>query len=126
MKIVIAQSDVVTAYGWGMEIRLVYPRWPKLRNGPESHLPPHGPVFFAAAPPADVHVGFFDENVREVGFSDQCDPVCISCMLTCQMPRALQIADRFQPVYDYQHDFPDTRLIGRARRKWNRKASPTA
>jgi len=148
-----------------MKIRLIYPSWPKLRNQPEFHLPPHGPVVFAAALPASVQVDFFDENVQEVDFSDQCDLVCISCMLTCQMPRAFQIADRFremgkkvifggigtslhdqearqhadsiflgetegrmeavlrdfererlQPVYDYQHDFPDTGLIGPARR----------
>jgi len=148
-----------------MIIRLIYPYWPKLRNQPEFHLPPHGPVVFAATLPDSVEVDFIDENVQEVDFSDRCDLVCISCMLTCQMPRAFQIADRFremgkkvifggigtslhaqevlphadsvflgeaegrieavlrdfeqdrlQPVYDYQHDLPDTRLIGRARR----------
>ena len=32
-----------------MKLKIVYPRWPKLKNQPEFRLPPHGPVVFAAA-----------------------------------------------------------------------------
>jgi radical SAM superfamily enzyme YgiQ (UPF0313 family) len=81
-----------------MKIRLIYPRWPKLRNQPEFHLPPHGPVVFAAALPPSVQIEFFDENVQEVDFSPTCDLVCLSCMLTCQMPRGYAIADQFRAM----------------------------
>ncbi|MGD0767173.1 MAG: radical SAM protein [Tepidisphaeraceae bacterium] len=81
-----------------MKIRLIYPRWPKLRNQPEFHLPPHGPVVFAATLPQYVQIEFFDENVQEIDYSDGCDLVCISCMLTCQMPRGYAIADRFRAM----------------------------
>ena len=47
-----------------MNLKLIYPRWPKLRRQTEFHLPPHGPVCFAATLPADVHVSFTDENVE--------------------------------------------------------------
>lgn len=149
-----------------MKLRLIYPRWPKLRNQPEFHLPPHGPVVFAAALPPEVTVEFCDDHVQEINYDDACDLVAISCMLTCQMPRGWEIADRFRaqgmpvifggigtmlhaaetkahadsiflgevegrlarviedfqhgrlaPCYDHFHDFPDTRLIGPARRE---------
>jgi len=32
-----------------MKFRLIYPRWQKLARQTEFHLPPHGPVVFAAA-----------------------------------------------------------------------------
>ena len=148
-----------------MKLRLIYPRWAKLRNQPKFDLPPHGPVVFAATLPPHVQVDFFDENVQTVDFSDTCDLVGISCMLSCQMPRAFEIADVFRqmgktvifggigtalhsqeallhadsvflgeaegrmdqvlrdfekgqlkPVYDFLHIFPDTSLIGPARR----------
>ena len=148
-----------------MKIRLIYPKWPKLPNQPEFHLPPHGPVVFAATLPSWAEVEFFDEHVQAIDFSDSCDLVMISCMLSCQIPRGWEIADQFramgkkvifggiatalhsqetqlhadaifigeaegrteallrdfeqgklQKVYNYQHNFPDTNLIGPARR----------
>ena len=45
-----------------MKFRLIYPRWPKLRRQTEFHLPPHGPVVFAATVPDDVEIEFIDEN----------------------------------------------------------------
>jgi len=81
-----------------MRIRVIYPRWPKLRYQPEFHLPPHGPVVFAAALPSSLDIEFFDENVQEIDFSDGCDLICMSCLLTCQMPRAYEIADRFRAM----------------------------
>lgn len=81
-----------------MRMKIIYPKWPKLRNQPEFHLPPHGPVCFAAAVPEDVEVSFCDENVDELDFSSDVELVAISSMLTCQMPRAWAIADRFRSM----------------------------
>ncbi len=148
-----------------MKLKLIYPRWPKLPNQPVFNLPPVGPTVFAAALPEDVEVEFYDENVEEINFASECDLVAISCMLTCQTPRAFELADRFRadgktvlmggiaimlhseeaaphadsiflgeaegrmegvladfaagklkPVYNFLNDFPDTALIGPARR----------
>ena len=37
-----------------MKMHLIYPRWPKLDRQTEFHLPPHGPVVFAAAVPEEA------------------------------------------------------------------------
>jgi len=148
-----------------MKIKLIYPKWPKLKNQPEFNLPPHGPVCFAAALPRDIKLSFCDENVEELDFSDDADLICLSVMLTCQITRAWQIADQYRSMgkkvlfggiatmlhsqetlehadsiflgevegrvervlrdfkegcleqsYNFLHDFPDTKLIGTARR----------
>lgn len=148
-----------------MKVKLIYPKWPKLKNQPEFNLPPHGPVCFAAALPKDIDLSFCDENVEELSFVDDADLICMSVMLTCQMPRAWEIAGRYRAmgkkvmfggistmlhyeetlkhadsvflgeaegrmeevirdfregrlkkVYNFLHDFPDTKLIGSARR----------
>jgi len=79
-----------------MKMLLIYPRWPKLKNQPEFHLPPHGPVCFAATVPEEVELTFVDEHVQGIPFDADVDVVAISCMLTCQMPRGWEIADRFR------------------------------
>ncbi len=79
-----------------MKLKIIYPAWPKLKNQPEFHLPPHGPVCFAAALPPDVEVSFCDEHVQELVDGEHADLVAISCMLTCQMPRGWQIADSYR------------------------------
>ncbi len=148
-----------------MKLKLIYPKWPKLKNQPEFNLPPHGPVCFAAALPKDVEVYFCDENVEELSFTDDADLICLSVMLTCQIPRAWEISDRYRVIgkkvifggiatmlhyeetldhadsvflgeaegrmeeiiwdfregglkktYNFLHDFPNTKLIGSARR----------
>ena len=148
-----------------MKVKLIYPRWPKLKNQPEFHLPPHGPVCFAATVPGDVELTFCDEHVQPLDLNDSPDLVAMSVMLTCQMPRAWEIADQYRarkiPVifggiatmlhheevmkhadavflgeaegrfagvlddlrrgqlktlYNFLGDYPDTRLIGPARR----------
>ncbi|MFO7902334.1 MAG: cobalamin-dependent protein, partial [Pirellulaceae bacterium] len=81
-----------------MKLKLVYPKWPKLKNQPEFNLPPHGPVCFAAALPDDVEVSFCDENVSDLDFEQDADLVAISCMLTCQMPRGWEIADLYREM----------------------------
>ena len=79
-----------------MKFLLVYPAWPKLRFQTEFHLPPHGPVVMAAAIPSWVTVTFADENVEGVPFHESWDAVGISTMLTCQLPRAFEIAREFR------------------------------
>jgi radical SAM superfamily enzyme YgiQ (UPF0313 family) len=79
-----------------MKFKLIYPKWKKLERQTEFHLPPHGPVVFAATLPKEVEVVFVDENVQDIDFSDTPDFVGISIMLTCQIKRAWQIADIYR------------------------------
>jgi radical SAM superfamily enzyme YgiQ (UPF0313 family) len=79
-----------------MRFLLIYPKWPKLDRQTEFHLPPHGPVVFAATLPPDVEVVFVDENVQALDFDQPVDFVGISVMLTVQITRAWQIADTFR------------------------------
>ena len=79
-----------------LNLKLIYPRWPKLLHQTEFHLPPHGPVCFAATLPPEVGITFVDENVDPLAFDDSPDLVALSVMLTCQMPRAWQIADAYR------------------------------
>lgn len=79
-----------------MKMKLIYPKWPKMPNQQEFHLPPHAPVCVAAAVPDDVEIEFCDEHVDEINFNDTSDLVAISCMLTCQIPRAWEVADLYR------------------------------
>ena len=79
-----------------VRIKLIYPKWPKLERQTEFHLPPHGPICFAAAVPNDVELTFTDEHVEAIDFDEKTDLVAISCMLTCQIKRGWEIADRFR------------------------------
>lgn len=79
-----------------MKMELIYPRWPKLDRQTEFHLPPHGPVVFAAALPDEVEINFTDENLQTIDFDADCDLVSISTMLTSQLPRAFEIASEFR------------------------------
>ena len=81
-----------------MKLQLIYPRWPKLDRQTEFHLPPHGPVVFAAALPADIEVEFVDENVETLRFDADVDAVAISMMLTRQVKRGWQIADAYREM----------------------------
>jgi len=79
-----------------MKFKLIYPKWPKLSRQTEFHLPPHGPVVFAAALPEDVEIEFIDENLESIDFDDPVDFVGISMMLTLQVKRGWQIADIYR------------------------------
>ena len=79
-----------------MKFKLVYPKWAKLRRQTEFHLPPHGPVVFAATMPDEVQVDFIDENVESIDFDDPVDFVGISMMLTAQVTRGWEIADAYR------------------------------
>jgi len=79
-----------------MKFRLIYPKWTKLERQTEFHLPPHGPVVFAASLPDDVDVEFIDENLEIINFDDPVDFVGISMMLTIQVKRGWEIADIYR------------------------------
>jgi len=79
-----------------MKLKIVYPSWPKLERQTEFHLPPHGPVVFAATVPEDVDIIFKDDNVEQINFDEHVDLAAISTMLTCQLPRAFEIAAEFR------------------------------
>ena len=79
-----------------MKMKLIYPTWPKLERQTTFHLPPHGPVVFAATVPEDVEIIFEDDNVQDVDFDEPVDLVAVSTMLTSQLPRAFEIADTFR------------------------------
>ncbi len=81
-----------------MKLQLIYPAWPKLDRQTVFQLPPHGPVVFAATVPDEVDIVFNDENVDDVDYSCDADLIGISVMLTCQLPRALEIADKFREM----------------------------
>ena len=79
-----------------MKLKLIYPRWEKLRGQTTFNLPPHGPVVFAATLPDDVEVSFTDENVEAVQFDESCDLVAVSMMLSTQVKRGWEIAGEFK------------------------------
>jgi radical SAM superfamily enzyme YgiQ (UPF0313 family) len=79
-----------------MKFKLIYPKWKKLERQTEFHLPPHGPVVFAAALPDNVEVDFTDENVEPLDLGDSPDLVGISMMLTSQVKRGWEIADSYR------------------------------
>ncbi len=79
-----------------LKLKLIYPKWPKLDRQTEFHLPPHGPVVFAASLPEDVTIDFVDENLETIDFDSPADLVAISMMLTIQVKRGWEIADRYR------------------------------
>lgn len=79
-----------------MKFTLIYPKWKKLRGQTEFHLPPHGPVVFAATLPREVEITFIDENLETIDFNDQADLIGISMMLTSQLKRGWEIADEYR------------------------------
>src|ERR1035437_3517337 len=79
-----------------MKMKLIYPKWPKLSRQTEFHLPPHGPVCFAATIPDSIKISFCDENLEALDFNEDVDLVAMSVMLTCQIPRAWEIADTYR------------------------------
>lgn len=81
-----------------MKMHLIYPKWPKLERQTEFHLPPHGPVVFAAEVPEDVEIDFTDDNLENLSYDPAADVAALSVMLTCQLPRAFEIADRYREM----------------------------
>jgi radical SAM superfamily enzyme YgiQ (UPF0313 family) len=79
-----------------MKWKLIYPLWRKLERQTRFNLPPHGPVVFAAAVPPEVDIEFVDANVSELKLDDSPDLVCLSIMLTAQLPEAFRIAAEYR------------------------------
>jgi len=79
-----------------MKLLLIYPKWAKLPGQTTFNLPPHGPVVFAATLPEYVQINFVDENVEAIDFQEECDLVAISMMLSTQVKRGWEIADKFR------------------------------
>lgn len=79
-----------------MKFKLIYPKWAKLSRQTEFHLPPHGPVVFAATIPGNIDIDFIDENLETIDFDDDVDFVGISMMLTVQVKRGWEIADNYR------------------------------
>jgi radical SAM superfamily enzyme YgiQ (UPF0313 family) len=79
-----------------MKWKLIYPKWRKLERQTKFNLPPHGPVVFAAAAPAEVDIEFVDANVTGLTCDDAPDLVCLSVMLTAQLPEAIRIAAQYK------------------------------
>lgn len=79
-----------------MKVTLIYPKWNKIPEQTEFHLPPHGPVCAAAAIPEKYDLTFIDENVDIIDFDIETDVVLLSMMLTCQLPRGREIAEKFR------------------------------
>ncbi len=75
-----------------MKMQLIFPEWKKLKHQTVFHLPPHAPVVFSAALPEYVDLHFYDENVQTLEYDFSSDIIAISVLLTCQIPRALEIA----------------------------------
>ena len=79
-----------------MKIKLIFPRWAKLEHQTEFHLPPHGPVVFAAEVPDGVELEFIDANLQPVDLEAPVDLVALSVLLTCQLSHAFEIAGHFR------------------------------
>jgi radical SAM superfamily enzyme YgiQ (UPF0313 family) len=79
-----------------MKWKIIYPKWRKLERQTHFDLPPHGPVVFAAAIPPEVDIEMVDTNVDDLIFDNSPDLVCLSVMLTAQIPHALDIAAEYR------------------------------
>lgn len=79
-----------------MKLRLIYPYWQKLARQTEFHLPPYGPVSFAATIPDYVEVEFIDDNLENWEYETDADIIALSVMLTCQLPKAMEIAAEYR------------------------------
>ena len=79
-------------------VTIIYPKWNKIPEQTEFHLPPHGPVCVAASIPEQYEIRFIDENVDELDFSKSADVVLLSMMLTCQLPRGKEIAAKYREM----------------------------
>ncbi len=79
-----------------MKMLFVHPRWPKIPEQTEFNLPPLGMIQAAAAVPDHVDVYAVNENVEAVDLESDADLVALSTLLTCQAPRAYELAREFR------------------------------
>ncbi len=78
-----------------MRVQFIFPKWPKLERQTLFNLPPLGMIQAAACVGEPFSVGVTDENVQPIDFAGDCDLVGISILLSCQAPRAYEIAREF-------------------------------
>ena len=81
-----------TEHPFPVRILFVFPKLPKLPGQTRFDLPPLGIIQAAACVPDDFQVSVCDENVEQLDLEADCDLVGISVMLTCQAPRAYELA----------------------------------
>jgi radical SAM superfamily enzyme YgiQ (UPF0313 family) len=80
-----------------MKFHLIAPAWPKLEGQTSFNLPSLGPIQAAACVPGDVDVRVTNENVQTIDFrGDDADLIGLSVLLTCQAPRAYEIAAKYR------------------------------
>ena len=79
-----------------MRFLFVFPEWPKLPGQTPFNLPPLGVLQAAACLPEEIDVKVINENVEPIDFAADCDLVGISILLSCQAPRAYEIAQAFR------------------------------
>jgi radical SAM superfamily enzyme YgiQ (UPF0313 family) len=79
-----------------MEIKLVYPAWPKFRHKTAFLMPPLGPAVVAALTPPGYGLSIADDNAAPVVCAANADLVAISAMLVSQLPRAFALAEEYR------------------------------
>ncbi len=79
-----------------MKIDFIHPRWPKIPEQTEFNLPPLGMIQAAASVPEDVDVSVINENVEPVNLESDADLIALSTLLSCQAPRAYELAREFR------------------------------
>ena len=79
-----------------MRFLFIFPEWPKIPEQTPFNLPPLGVLQAAACVPEGIEVKVVDENVEPIDLAAPCDLVGISILLSCQAPRAYEIAQAFQ------------------------------
>ncbi len=79
-----------------MKFHFIFPRWPKIPEQTPFELPPLGYIQAAACVPEGIEVGATNDHVQEVDLDGDFDLVGISLMLSCQAPRAYELAKEFR------------------------------
>ncbi len=79
-----------------MKVLFIHPRWPKIPEQTEFNLPPLGMIQAAACVPDGVEVAVLNENVEPVDLETDADVIALSTLLSCQAPRAYDLAHAFR------------------------------
>ncbi|MCB2185429.1 MAG: cobalamin-dependent protein [Deltaproteobacteria bacterium] len=79
-----------------MKFLIIIPAWPKLAGQTLFNLPPVGAIQAAACLPSGVAVEVINDNLQEVDLAADADLVGFSVLLTCQAPRAYELARAFR------------------------------
>jgi len=79
-----------------MKLLFIHPSWPKLPEQTAFNLPPLGMIQAAACLPDDVEIHVINENLEPVPLDNDYDLIALSTLLTCQAPRAYELAAAFR------------------------------